>query len=224
MAQCRRSLPPSLPRRNCKILKNQAVARNDAADFFYDSPFFQGKSVEMKILLVAVLSMSGIGAALAADTNEFERVLPVQYSHMLRDAKFAYDEKRYDDAFRLFQRTACAGDKESQSALGRMYLLGQGVVRDDITGYAWLKVAAEMIFPGYQKIVHQLEEAMTSEQRALADARARQMIDLYGRAATNMSCSQNASRGGYVIDSIVCTPRREGNTMLLKQCANTPLP
>ena len=178
----------------------------------------------MKILLAAILTMSGIGVAGAADTNGFERVLPAQYAQMLRDAKVAYDEKRYDDAFRLFQRTACAGDKESQSAIGRMYLLGQGIVRNDIVGYAWLKVAAETLFPGYQRIVHQLEEAMTPEQRALADTRARQTIDLYGRAATNMSCSQNASRGGYVIDSIVCTPRREGNTMLLKQCASTPSP
>ncbi len=92
-----------------------------------------------------------------------------------------------------------------------MYVLGQGVVRNDITGYAWLKVAAETLFPGYQKIVHQLEEAMTPEQRVLADARARQTIDLYGRAATNMSCSQNASRGGlrHRFDRVHAAPRRQ---------------
>lgn len=154
------------------------------------------------------------------DPAVFERVFPSEYSDTLRNARLAYDAKRYEEAFRLFHRTACAGDKQSQSAIGRMYLLGQGVARDDLTGYAWLKVAAEIIFPGYQKIVQQMEAAMRPEQRRIADAEAARISDLYGLAATSISCAKNASRGGHIIDEIVCAPRDEGNQLLLRRCAD----
>jgi len=101
-------------------------------------------------------------------------------------------------------------------------LLGQGVERNDLTGYAWLKVAAEVIFPGYQKIVKSLEGAMTPEQRKQADAGAARKIDLYGLAATNMSCGTHASRGGHIVDEILCTPRIEGQQLLLRRCAEEP--
>ena len=155
-----------------------------------------------------------------ADSGTFERVYPTEYRDMLRDAARAYGGKRYDDAFRQFQRAACAGDKQSQSALGRMYLLGQGVERNDLTGYAWLKVAAEVVFPGYQEVARRLEEAMTAEQRRIAGAQAKTLIDEYGIAATGMSCNKSASMGGHISDQIVCTPRQEGNRLLLKRCVD----
>ena len=174
------------------------------------------------VLLGAALFMR-VTTALAASAD-FERVFPSDYRDMLFRAKNAYDGKRYDEAFHLFQKTACAGDKESQSAVGRMYLLGQGVTRDDFAGYAWLKVAAEVRFRGYQMIVQKLEQAMTPQQRAIADPEAAKLIDLYGLRATNMSCDAAASRRGHVIDSVICTPQRDGPQLLLRQCvAATPL-
>ena len=156
----------------------------------------------------------------AADAGaDFDKVTPTDYADMLLNAGKAYDAKHYDEAFKAFKRTACAGDKQSQSAVGRMYLLGQGVTRNDITGYAWLKVAAEVRFPGYQTITKQLEQAMTPEQRKIADPQAEKLISQYGMRATNMSCHTAASRHGHIIDSIVCTPDRDGARFLLKQCA-----
>lgn len=169
----------------------------------------------MVVALGAVMATAASAAGAGAD---FERVTPEGYGDMLLAASKAYDGKRYEEAFQAFQRTACAGDKQSQSAIGRMYLLGQGVTRNDITGYAWLKAAAEVRFPGYQTITHQLEEAMTPEQRRIADPKAEKLIGLYGLRATNMSCRTAASRHGHIIDSIVCTPERDGPTLLVKQC------
>ncbi len=170
-----------------------------------------------RILLAALLATIA-SAAVAGDGRAFERVFPNEYRDILRRAALAYDAKRYDEAFALFQRGACAGDKQSQSVLGRMYLLGQGVARDDVHGYAWLKVAAEKIFPGYQKIVRELEQAMKPEQRKLADAEAAAKIREYGLAASGMSCQTHASRGGHIVDEIFCTPRREADALLLKRC------
>ncbi|MEO5623985.1 MAG: hypothetical protein ABJB02_07060 [Dokdonella sp.] len=171
--------------------------------------------------ILAALVASTAFPALAASTSsttDFERVFPSSYRDMLRDAKRAYGAKQYDEAFKLFQRSACAGDKESQSAVGRMYLLGQGVQRADLVGYAWLKVAAEVIFPGYQSIIAKLDSAMTPAQHETADRLAKTTIDRYGMVATHMSCQKNASRGGHIVDSIVCTPENQGSQLLLKRC------
>jgi hypothetical protein len=176
----------------------------------------------LHVLLGAVVFIVAAGVARADD--DFDRVLPGDYRQMLLDAKNAYDGKRYDEAFHAFQRTACGGNKESQSALGRMYLLGQGVARDDLTGYAWLKVAAEVRFRGYQAIVEKIEHAMTPAQHAIADPEATRLIGLYGLRATKMSCNLAASQGGHIQDSIVCTPRPDGTRMLLRRCVTDVKP
>ncbi|MEP7043114.1 MAG: hypothetical protein ABI843_08620 [Dokdonella sp.] len=169
--------------------------------------------------MFALIAIWGVDGLARPNIELFDHVFASQYTEMLRNAKLAYEHARYDEAFGLFQRAACAGDKESQSAIGRMYLLGQGVPRDDLVGYAWLKVAAEIIFPGYQKIVHQLDDAMRPEQRSIADAEARRHIEQYGLAATNMSCGTAASRRGHIVDQIVCTPEHDGGQLLLKRCS-----
>lgn len=176
--------------------------------------------MSLKIMLVCVIALlsSPLVHAGSMESSRFDRVMPSEYANDVRDAASAYGAKRYDESFKLFQRTACAGDKQSQSALGRMYLLGQGTKRDDLTGYAWLKLAAEFIFPKYQSVVRGLEEAMTPEQRQIADARAADLSARYSIAATNMSCNLSASKGGHIMDQIVCTPKYEGNRLLLRKC------
>ena len=176
------------------------------------------------ILAIVWSAMAHPAAAAGAPSADFERVFPSAYTDSLRDAKNAYGDKHYDTAFKLFQRAACAGDKESQSALGRMYLLGQGVKREDLVGYAWLKVAAEVGLLGYQSIVGKLEGAMTPAQRKIADRLGATTVGLYGLAATHMSCQGYASRGGHIIDTIMCTPEIEGNQALLRRCVAGALP
>jgi len=176
----------------------------------------------MKFFVIALIALWTVDGWARAGSESFERVFPIEYSQMLRNAKIAYEHERYDEAFEQFQRTACAGDKESQSALGRMYLLGQGTKRDDLVGYAWLKVAAEIHFPGYQTIVRQLEDAMTPQQRSIADVEANRRIAQYGLAATNMSCGKAASRRGHIVDQIECIPERDGGQFRLKRCTDAP--
>ena len=165
-----------------------------------------------------VLSLCQFAVAAELDLSRFDKVMPSVYSNLTRDAAQAYGAKRYDKAFNLFQRAACAGDKQSQSALGRMYMLGQGTKRDDLTGYAWLKLAAEMIYPKYQAVVRQIEEAMTPEQHTMADALVADLGSRYSLGASRMGCTLSASKGGHIIDQIVCTPQSQGNRLLLRKC------
>ena len=178
--------------------------------------------IAWKIGLALSLAFTLTGPVSAADPS-FDRVLSGDYREMLLKAKHAYGGKHYDEAFHAFQRTACGGDKESQSALGRMYLLGQGVTRDDLTGYAWLKVAAEVRQRGYRTIVEKMEQSMTPEQKRLAEPEATRLVELYGLRSTKMSCNLSATQGGHILDSVVCTPQDDGPNLLLKRCvAETP--
>lgn len=169
------------------------------------------------LALSLALGLAGQASAAAFDES-FERVLPADFRSMLLKAKHAYEGKKYDEAFVAFQRTACGGDKESQSALGRMYLLGQGVARDDLTGYAWLKVAAEVRMRGYQGIVEKIEKSMTPEQKRIAEAEAAKLVDNYGLRASKMSCNLTATQGGHILDSVTCTPQDDGPNLMLKRC------
>jgi TPR repeat protein len=164
-------------------------------------------------------------AAHAADRTDdagFDRVFPSVYADLLFNSKTAYQGKRYDEAFPLMQKAACAGDKESQWMLGHMYLLGEGVARDDFTGYAWIKVAAEFNNAEYRSTVERIEKAIGPKQLPAVQAEARTYIDNYGLRATNMSCNRAASQHGHIMDRIICTPQDDGQFSMLRRCAAQP--
>lgn len=159
--------------------------------------------------------------AIAADA-EFDRVFPGVYDDLLFDAKTAYQSQRYDEAFPLMKKAACAGDKESQWMVGHMYLLGQGIGRDDMAGYGWLKVAAEFNSAEYRGTVEKIEKAIDPQQRKAAEIEAQTFIDNYSLRATHMSCNRAASQHGHIMDRIVCTPRYDGPLAMLRKCVDGP--
>lgn len=170
----------------------------------------------------AALTLSALAVAGSYSSDDFERMLPEKYYATLRDAGRAYAGKRFEEAFNLFHRAACAGDKASQAAIGRMYLLGQGVQHSDLTGYAWLVLATERTFPAYQSLVGTLHDAMTSEQMSVATARIAALKQHYGLAATRLSCElvSSTSTASNLKDTLVCTPQKEGSQVLLRRCVD----
>jgi hypothetical protein len=162
----------------------------------------------------------GIGAAAVAPGSVvFDRVQSSVYTEMLHQANLAFDRKDYARAFELNRRAACAGDKTSQAILGQMYLHGQGAPRDDITGYAWIRLAADFGFPNFTSLARKLEAALSPEQRAQGNARADALRASYGPAVTNMSCHAESRHGAIVIDSVVCSPDSAGGgEVLLRRC------
>ena len=159
-------------------------------------------------------------AADPSDDAAFERVFQSVYTDLLFNSKTAYQSKRYDEAFPLMKKASCAGDKESQWMLGHMYLLGQGVARDDFTGYAWIKVAAEFNSSEYRSTAETIERAIDPKQLPAVQADARKFIDAYGLRTTHMSCNRAASQHGHIMDRIICTPRYDGQLALLRQCVD----
>ena len=176
----------------------------------------------MKNAALCILGLAAVAAtAGAADEAQFERVLSDNYNNSLRQATIAYDHKDYARAFELNRRAACAGDKTSQAIVGRMYLLGQAPTRDDLTGYAWIKLAAEFPYADFTSLARKLEASLSDEVRERGNARADAMRKLYGLAATNMSCHGESRRAAYLVDSVVCTPQSAGGGEVeLRRCVD----
>ncbi len=175
----------------------------------------------MKKSVLWTTGLLAVAATAGADDAAFERVQYNAYYNSLRDAAVAYDHKDYARAFELSRRAACAGDKNSQSIIGRMYLLGQTPARDDLAGYAWIKLAAEFNYTGFTSLARKLEDSQTPEVRQVANARADALRKLYGMGATNMSCHGESRHGAYLIDSVVCTPKDGGGgEFLLRRCVD----
>lgn len=172
-----------------------------------------------KTVLFSLLAAFGLTAS--AD-DMFDRVQPNEFHNMLRDASAAYDAQDYKRAFELNQRAACAGDKTSQAILGRMYLLGQGVPKDDLTGYAWIKFAADFKYAEFTSLAAKLDDALTPQQRSKGMAKVNFLRQNYGPAVTNVSCHGESRRGVYLIDSVTCTPESSGGQLLLHRCVDMP--
>jgi TPR repeat protein len=99
-----------------------------------------------------IIGLVAVASAWAGEEAQVERVQYDAWYNSLRDAAVAYDHKHYPRAFALYRNAACAGDKTSQSILGRMYLLGQTPTADDLTGYAWIKLSAEFNFAEFTSL------------------------------------------------------------------------
>lgn len=168
-----------------------------------------------------LLAMSCCTAsAIAADAGDFESMSRTSFVGLANDANNAFGNKNYAAAFAKFQRLACGGDKPSQAMLGRMYLSGQGIARDDLQGYEWLKVASEFDFPAYRAIVKKIESVLTPEQLKVTAARADELRQRYGLRATNMSCQQSSSStfSSNLKDAVACTPQLDGMNFAVRRC------
>ncbi len=62
------------------------------------------------------------------------------------DARAAYIEGDFSEAFRLYRQLAEEGDVMAQNSLGWMYANGEGVVEDDAEAVHWYRKAAEQGF------------------------------------------------------------------------------
>jgi TPR repeat protein len=60
----------------------------------------------------------------------------------LTSAKHAYEQKNFATAFKELTPLAEQGNADAQFLLGKMYWMGQGVLKDDAQAMKWLKASA----------------------------------------------------------------------------------
>lgn len=178
----------------------------------------------LRLLSAAFCLIPACLVAAPPSEPEFESVTRRDYYDLLMRADQALRDEKSTDVAELQQRLACAGNQPSQAALGGLYLVGRGVAKDDLTGYAWMKLAGASGEPRYRKVTDTLEQHMTPEQRAAADAKVEKLKSLYAEVPTHMNCSQvKLPRSN--MKELRCEPEPAASRrsfVWLKRCAAEP--
>jgi len=94
----------------------------------------------MKIV-ISLLFIAAIAAGFYF--TGFDGSKRVNNENMLQLGDFAFQEKRYQDAFEWYQHAAVQEISEGQLRLSQMYKLGHGIEKDEKLASHWLKLAAE---------------------------------------------------------------------------------
>ncbi len=98
----------------------------------------------------------------------------------LYTAVAAYEKKDHVRAFELFRELAELGHPLAQETLAIMYVMGEGVKRDNVAGYAWAQIAQETNPRAkVQPIIEQIQNSLSPDARAKVD----QIRNKFGRQA-----------------------------------------
>jgi len=109
----------------------------------------------------------------------------------------------YDKSFQLLQNAQAETDADAQYMLGRMYLLGRGVPKDEKTALNWFKKSAEqgdrrsylnlgiMVWNG-EGIAANREQGLAYVQKAV-DLGSKSAIDIAKRMSAQLAQSNNAA-------------------------------
>jgi uncharacterized protein len=81
-----------------------------------------------------------------------------------------YVNKDFAGAKKYFEIGAYYADKFSQLSIGLMYVNGEGVPKDMLTGYAWIDIAAEREYPDFVATRDRVKAALTPDELRRAQA------------------------------------------------------
>ncbi|RUL64190.1 sel1 repeat family protein [Dyella dinghuensis] len=93
-----------------------------------------------------------------------------------------YEKGDYAGAMKYFLLGARYADKVSQLSIGLMYLNGQGVPKDPVTGYAWIALSAERNYPKFVETRDSVWAQLDPDQRDKANEILKQLTAEYGDA------------------------------------------
>jgi len=103
--------------------------------------------------------------------SDFDNSKESNNENMLQLGDFAFQEKRYQDAFEWYQHAANQGISEGQLSLSQMYKLGLGVEKDEGIASHWLKLAAEQgLTKAEYKYAALLESNAVKNKTSLSEA------------------------------------------------------
>ncbi len=93
------------------------------------------------------------------------------------------EQKKFDDAFKFFQRAAFYGDKPSQAMVAEMLWNGTGTDRDPALAYAWMDLAGERGYEGFVELRERYWARLDEAERERAIEAGQGIYARYGDAA-----------------------------------------
>ncbi|MEX2497637.1 MAG: hypothetical protein WD397_02025 [Wenzhouxiangellaceae bacterium] len=131
-----------------------------------DWQFQMKKALFAVLLLGAAVSTAGVSNAQVFNVNNYADHAPG--TEFLERGNRFYRQGDYDAAIGNFQLAAYWADKLAQFNLGLMYVNGQGVDRDPLRGWAWIKLSAERGYPTNVAVADDIWAQLTDEHREVA--------------------------------------------------------
>ena len=118
------------------------------------------------ILLAALLQTAGLNAQVANYSNYAANAPGTPF---LERGNMFFRQGDYDAAVGNFRLAAHWADKLAQFNLGMMYVNGDGVARDPLRGWAWIKLSAERGYPKNAAVAADIWNQFTDEHRKVAE-------------------------------------------------------
>jgi hypothetical protein len=124
-----------------------------------------------------------------------------------REGLYAFNKKRYDEAYNCFRRAARYADKASMAMLAEMYWKGLGVTQDKEIGYVWMDLAAERMYPNFLILRERYWGELSQAEQAAAIKRGQPVLAEFGddvakrrlnRVLKREMATITGSRVGYV--------------------------
>lgn len=148
----------------------------------------------MRIRNLIIASTFCFSASLSADQTISQELL----DKTLYDAQNAVAAKDFNKAFELYQKAAHWGHNGAQYVLGELYLQGKGTAEDDVTGAAWLDVAAESRNRDFVRARNKALKELTDSEKAAVEELSEKISDAYGIDATGLSCKKESVVGSNI--------------------------
>lgn len=117
------------------------------------------------LLLVATLRTGSAEGQVVNFNNYAEKAPGTQF---LDRGNMFFRQGDYDAAVGNFRLAAHWADKLAQFNLGMMYVNGDGVERDPLRGWAWIKLSAERGYPKNAAVAADIWNQFTDEHRKVA--------------------------------------------------------
>lgn len=124
-------------------------------------------SIAVAILLLALGTPIGADAQVVNYNNYAQNAPGTQF---LERGNMFYRQGDYAAAVGNFRLAAYWGDKLAQFNLGLMHVNGDGVERDPLRGWAWIRLSAERGYPKYAAVAGDIWNQLTDEHRLAARA------------------------------------------------------
>lgn len=126
------------------------------------------KTLFAYLLLVVAFSSADVSNAQVVNFNNYAQNAPG--TRFLERGNMFFRQGDYDAAVGNFRLAAHWADKLAQFNLGMMYVNGDGVERDPLRGWAWIKLSAERGYPKNVAVAADIWNQFTDEHRNVAKA------------------------------------------------------
>lgn len=122
----------------------------------------------MRNVICLLLAIGAFASATAQTVNINNYADNAPGTQFLERGNMFYRQGDYEEAVGNYRLAARWADKLAQFNLGMMYVNGDGVERDPLRGWAWIKLSAERGYPKNVQLAEEIWDQLDPQHRKIA--------------------------------------------------------